>query len=183
MKPISVARRYARALAEVVQEKDPRGFEKVASELDLLSDVLGDRPQLLRFFEDPSTRREDRKKVVATLAGKTRISVLTRQFVDVLIENRRLSILPVVAEAFEEIKDETLSILPVEATTAVPLSNDMKKRFRQSLEKMTGRSVRLDWQVDPDMLGGARTRIGSRVYDGSLRQQLAILKDRLADAQ
>ncbi|MFQ5876740.1 MAG: ATP synthase F1 subunit delta [Acidobacteriota bacterium] len=176
MNPANIAKRYARALAEVA---GPR-LERVASDLDLLARVLARRPQLMRFFEDPSVRRRDKEEAAGTLTGRARVGALTRRFVAVLIENRRLAALPAIARAFAEIRDERLGVLPVEATTAVPLSPEQKRRFRESLERMTGRSVRLEWQVDPEVLGGARARIGSRVYDGTLRRQLEVLRERLA---
>ena len=69
--------------------------------------------------------------------------------------------------------------MKAETTTAVPLSTAELKRLREALQKMTGRTVRITHRVDPTVLGGARTRIGSRVYDGTLKHQLVALRERL----
>jgi F-type H+-transporting ATPase subunit delta len=183
LKPISVAKRYARALADVAGKKEPACLGKISGELHTLARVLENRPQISRFFEDPSARRQDKDRAADTMARKAGVSQLTRQFLHVLIENHRLGALPTIATVFEAIKDERLGIVPVEATTAVPLSAADRKRFQVSLEKATGRRIRLSLQVDPSVLGGARTRIGSQVYDGTLRRQLAMLRERLVGAR
>ncbi len=183
MKPITVAKKYARALAEVAGDKQASRLETIAAELSMLARVLASRPEIARFFEDPSVRREDRARAAASLVRKIGAGALTRRFLDVLIENRRVTALPVIAEAFEEIKDLRLGIVPIEATTAVALSAAERRKFQSSLETITGRRVRLTLKVDPEVLGGVRTRIGSRVYDGTLRRQLGLLRERLAEAR
>ncbi len=183
MKSITLAKRYARALADVVGEKEKARLEKISAELALLARVLESEPQIGRFFEDPSVRREDRESAAGMVAKKIGAGPLTRRFLDVLIENRRLSVLPAIAGALAEIVDDWLGIIPVEATTAVALSAADRKKFHSSLEKMTGRRVRLSLQIDPSLIGGARTRIGSQVYDGTIRRQLALLRERLAEAR
>ncbi len=183
MKPLALARRYARALADVAGAKDRARLEKLAAEIDLVADVFRKVPRALRFLDDPSVRTQDKVAAIDTLAREARASDLTRRFLRVLIEHRRLTVLPEIARAFTEIKDERLAIVRAEATTAVPLSAAELKRLRESLETMTGRTVRLTTNVDPSVLGGARTRIGSRVYDGTLSRQLALLRARLAVAR
>jgi F-type H+-transporting ATPase subunit delta len=183
LRPISVAKRYARALVEVAGEKEPDRLEKISEDLHTLARVLENGPQISRFFEDPSARREDKDRAADSLARRTEASQVTRRFLNVLIENHRLAALPTIATVFETIKDERLGIVPVEATTAVPLSAADRKKFRASMEKATGRRIRLSLRVDPSVLGGARTRIGSQVYDGTLRRQLAMLRERLVEAR
>jgi len=183
VKPIAVARRYARSLADVAGGKDGGRLEKVAAELLLAAEVMRRAPQVLRFLDNPSVRPEDRDAVLGTLARGTGAGDLTRRFLRLLIERRRLAALPEIAEAFGAIKDHRLGIVPVEATTAVPLSAAESRRLKESLEKMTGRAVRLSLSVDPAVLGGARSRIGSRVYDGTLKRKLSILRERLAAAR
>ncbi|MCZ6695093.1 MAG: ATP synthase F1 subunit delta [Acidobacteria bacterium] len=183
MKSITVANRYARALADVVGDKDKARLEKVSSELTLLARVLEIEPSIGRFFEDPSVQPEDRQTAAGTVEKKIGAGPLTRRFIDVLIENRRLSALPTIAAVFAEIVDERLGIIPVDATTAVALSAADRKKFQSSLEKMTGHHVRLSLRVDPSLIGGARTQIGSQVYDGTVRRQLALLRERLAEAR
>ncbi len=183
MQQIAVAKRYARSLADAAGEKGRDLLDRLAADLSLAAEVIGRDTRLLRLFADPSVPARDKETVVGALAKKAKAADLTRKFLMVLIERRRMAALPAIARAFERIKDERLGMVAVEATTAVPLSATEVKRLRESLEKMTGLQVRLTLSVDPAVIGGARTRIGSRVYDGTLKRQLAILRDRLAEAR
>jgi F-type H+-transporting ATPase subunit delta len=158
-------------------------LEPLSAELLLVAEVLERAPQMVRFLDDPSVDPEEKRKAVAALEKGTRASDLTRRFLGVLIEHRRLAALSSIAQAFAAIKDENLGIVPAETTTAIALSTAQQKKLRDSLEKLTGRTVRLSLRVDPAVLGGARTRIGSRVYDGTVRRRLQILRSRLADAR
>ena len=191
----ALAKRYARSLADVAAggaapargsaraaaaKRAPVALETIATELMLSAEVVGGEPRLLRFFDDPSVGRALKDQTIGSLGKEARLSELTRRFLGVLVENRRMAALPAIARAFEAIKDERLGIVAAEATTAVVLSAAEQKRLRDALQKMTGRTVRLAMRVDPRVIGGARTRIGSKVYDGTLKRQLGMLRERLA---
>jgi F-type H+-transporting ATPase subunit delta len=192
VQPVAVAKRYARALADYAEMKpgesgkpgkiDPARLEPVASELALVSQVLDGDSKFARFFADPSIKQKDKQTAIEAVARKGKLSEAVRNFLVVLVANRRLGALGAVRKAFDEEKDERLGIVSAETTTAVPLSAADLKRLREALEKMTGRTVRIKQHVDPALLGGARTRIGSRVYDGTLRHQLEALRERLVGA-
>jgi len=179
---VAFAGRYARALAELAG-RDPKRLEALASELDLLAQVLGSDARLLGFFASDSVKREEKDALLTTLAGKAGLSDLARRFLGVLVDNGRVAALPDIAAAFGELKDAALGIVPAEATVAVRLTEGEVTGLRSALEKMTGHQVRLSVTVDPEVLGGARTRIGSRVYDGTLRSRLETLRRRLAEAR
>lgn len=176
---VAIAGRYARALADLAG-REPKRLEELASELDLLARVVGSDARLTRFLASPSVKRDQKDAVLDTLAGKAKLSELTRRFLGVLLDNGRVADLPDIAAAFGEIKDAALGILPAETTVAVRLTEKEEGSLRSALETMTGRTIRLTVTVDPEVLGGARTRIGSRVYDGTLRSRLDILRRRLA---
>lgn len=178
-----MARRYARALADVAGTKGAAGLETVAAELALVARVVQREPALLRFFDDPSVPLPEKEGLIGTLARKAKIGELSSRFLRLLAARRRLGAIGTIAQAFEAIKDERLGIVPVEATTAIPIAGADLKRFRESLEEMTGRAVRLEMRVDPAVIGGARARIGSKIYDGTLRRRLALLRERLAEAR
>jgi F-type H+-transporting ATPase subunit delta len=160
--------------------REAAALEATAGGLLLAAEVVGRDRHLLRFFADPSIGRSVKEKAIATLCTEADLSDLVRRFLGVLVENRRMAALPAIARSFEALKDERLGIVAAEATTAVALSAGEQKRLRESLETLTGRAVRLAVRVDPGVLGGARTRIGSKVYDGTLKRQLAALRERLA---
>jgi F-type H+-transporting ATPase subunit delta len=191
VQPVAVAKRYARALADHVEQAGERGrpgkppgtvparLETVAAELVLVARVLGADPKFQRFFADPSIGQDDKRAAIDALAKKAKLGEAVRNFVLVLVTNRRLGAIGAVRDAFAAIKDERIGMVSAETTTAVPLSAAEVKRLHEALESMTGRTVRVTHRVDPAVLGGARTRIGSKVYDGTLRHQLESLRDRL----
>lgn len=183
MKPLAVARRYARALADVAWQQDPKTLDRVSREISLAAAALAGDAQILGFFDDPSIRREDKDAAIRTLVRKGKLSGLSTRFLAVLIDNRRLSALPSIDEALRTVRDERLGIVQAEATMAVKPSETQLRQLQQALEKMTGRQVQLAVTIDPSVLGGARTRVGSRVYDGTLKSQLAALLRRLVQVQ
>jgi F-type H+-transporting ATPase subunit delta len=101
-------------------------------------------------------------------------------FLAVVAGHGRAAALPAIAEAFRAAKDEALGIVPATLITAAPLPADLVARAHAVLEKLTARKVRLTCEVEPALLGGAVTRIGSTVYDGSLSTQLGALRRRMA---
>ena len=192
MQPVAVAKRYARALADYAEtkpgesgrsaRKDPSRLDSLASELALICRVLDGDPKFARFFADPSIDQKDKKAAIEAVTRKGKVSDAVRNFLLLLVTNRRLGALGAIARAFEQEKDGRQGITSVETTSAVPLSAAELKRLREALERLTGRTVKIMQNVDPSLLGGARTRIGSRVYDGTLRRNLEALRERLVGA-
>lgn len=198
MQPVAVAKRYARALADHVEQAGNKGapvrsaragqkaaadLEAVADELDLVARVLGADAKFQRFFADPSIAQDAKQAAIDVLAKKGKLGEPARRLLTVLVANRRLGTIGAVRDAFAAIKDERVGIVSAETTTAVPLSSAEAKLLHKALESMTGRSVRVTHRVDPSVLGGARTRIGSKVYDGTLRHKLDTLRGRLVGAR
>ena len=182
VKHFALAGRYARALADLAGKKDPKQLETVAAQLDLLARVFGADTGLLTFFDNVSVRQDRKEAAIKALADKAKLSDLTRRFLILLMDKQRMAALPAIAFVFGTMKDEALGIIPAETTVAVRLSEAQVTALRAALEKMTGRKVRLSVTIDPAVLGGARTRVGSRVYDGTLRSRLQTLRRRMTAA-
>ncbi|HET8945902.1 MAG TPA: ATP synthase F1 subunit delta [Candidatus Polarisedimenticolia bacterium] len=182
MKPDAAAGRYARALAEIAGENDAKALEALTVEIELLAATAGSDPALLRFFDSPSANAADKTAAAASLAKQAGLSDLAARFFKVLVENRRVGALKGIAAALEERRDRAANIVPAEATFATEPGPAEEKAIQQALEKMTGSRVRLSVKVDPDLLGGAVARVGSRIYDGSLRTRLQSLHRLLARA-
>ena len=100
-------------------------------------------------------------------------------FLTTLVDNNRAGSLPSIAAVYHEMREESMGIVPAEITTARPMSDDLQARARATVERLTGRTVRLTCKVDQELLGGAVTQIGSTVYDGSLRTQLSTLRRKM----
>ena len=102
-------------------------------------------------------------------------------FFATLVDNNRIGALDAIAVVFHEERERQQGIVAAEMTTATPISEEMKQRAKGVLERVTGAKVRLTCRVEPAVIGGAVTKIGSTVYDGSLRSQLEQLKRRMAE--
>jgi len=173
----SVARRYAKALVDVAAASDE--LEAVRQELSRFADLLGEQRELRQFFTNPSVLRRDKVRVLDDVVARLLVRPLTRSFLRILLEAGRLPALESVLRAYEALVDERLGRVRAMVTTAGPLEAGAQERLRQRLEQMTGKTVYLEVQQDPTILGGLVTQIGSLVYDGSLRTQLARLRGEL----
>jgi F-type H+-transporting ATPase subunit delta len=182
LKPVEAAGRYARALAEIAGANDAKALESLTAEIELLAATAGSDPALLRFFDSPTGSLVNKKAVAETLAKNARLSDLAQRFLMVLVEHGRIGALKAIAVDLAEMRDRAAGIVPAEATFAVPPGADQEQAMLQALEKMTGSRVRLSVKVDPELLGGVTARVGSRIYDGSLRTRLQSLHRRLARA-
>ena len=182
MKPVAAAGRYARALAEIAGEKDAQALAALAAEIDLLAATIGTDAALVRFFDSPTVGDGEKQAVMATLADKARLSDLARRFLAVVVEHRRTGALRAIALDLAAFRDRAAGIVEAEATFARPPGPAEEQAMQAALEKMTGSRVRLSVKVDPDLLGGVTTRVGSRIYDGTLKTRLQALHRRLARA-
>lgn len=177
MRDRKLAARYARALLSVLP--DPAQAESADRFLINLAKAMEASVEFRNLMLDPAVSRDARRRVLTTLAEQGAQGLPVRNFLGSLVENNRTASLPSIAEVFHEIREEAAGIVPAEMTTSFPLSDDLKDRARRAIEQLTGRKVRLECLVDPDVVGGVVTRIGGTVYDGSLKTQLGKLHKRM----
>jgi F-type H+-transporting ATPase subunit delta len=180
MRDRKLAVRYARALLSSLQD-DPQGTESVDEFLRGLADAMTESPRFRNMMLDPAFSNVERRALLRRLAEQASMPRKLGAFIDTLVEHRRAGSLPSIAEVFHELREEALGIVPAEFSTATPLGPELQERVRGTVERLTGRKVRLSYTVDPSLLGGAVTRVGSVVYDGSLRTQLNQLRRDMAE--
>jgi F-type H+-transporting ATPase subunit delta len=173
----SVARRYAKALVDVAAASNE--LEKVGQELTSFADLLREHRDLRQLLTNPSILRRDKGQILDEVVSRLALLPLTKSFLRILLEAGRLPALEGVLRAYEALVDERLGRVKARVTTAGPLEVEAQERLRQRLEQMTGKTVYLEVQQDPKILGGLVTQIDSLVYDGSLRTQLARLREEL----
>lgn len=172
-----MARRYAKALVDVAAASGE--LEPVAQELAGVAGLLRDHRELCQFLFNPSILRRDKGRVLEEVLTRLQLRPLTKSFLRILLEAGRLPLLEGVLRAYEALVDERLGRIKAVVTAPGPLEAAAQERLRQRLQAMTGKSVYLDVRQDPKILGGLITQIGSLVYDGSLRSQLARLREEL----
>jgi F-type H+-transporting ATPase subunit delta len=173
-----MARRYAAALAEVVLSRGEA--REVQAELSAWESMMQGNPDLLEVFRNPTIPYEQKRNVLGALIERTRVRPTTTNFLKVLLRNQRLPDLPEINKRFALVLDERSGVVVAQVTTARPVPASVQESLGESLSSLTGRRVRLQFAVDDDLIGGVTTRIGSTIYDGSVRTQLQQIKQRMA---
>ena len=173
----TVARRYATALADVVGKSGET--ETVKSELKTWEDLMNANSQFQNAFANPAIAHLSKEKVLDGLLAKTKPTKTTANFLRVLLRNSRLTELRQINEKFAAVLEERSGVVAAEITSARPLSDGERAELQASLAKLTGKLVNLNFEIDENIIGGVVTRVGSTVYDDSVKTQLENLKTQL----
>jgi F-type H+-transporting ATPase subunit delta len=177
----TIANRYARALADITIERDES--RRVLSELESFQKLLIENRDLVDFIESPVVTIDRKREILQQILMERDLLGTTANFLNLLLENYRLHRLDLMLGSFERELDARAGIVSAEVTTARPISDTEQNSLRERLRAATGQEVRLKFATDPEVIGGVVTRIGSTVYDGSIRTQLAQIKQQLASAK
>lgn len=171
----SIARRYARALLASVGEE----FERAHADLSGIVRSIDAVPEAGEFIDDPTVPRAKKIDFVEKLIATAQPHPLVANFLRLLASRDRLPFLEPIASVFGDMVDERLGRVKAEVAIAIPLTAEEEARLREALARATGKEVELATRVDPSILGGLVARVGSTVFDGSLRTQLAALRSEL----
>jgi F-type H+-transporting ATPase subunit delta len=172
-----IAKRYAKALVELSEEK--KTVDKTKADLAAFVGAVDALPAMQKLFASPVFTPENKKAVIKDLAGKLSMQPTTQRFVEHLAETGRIRYVKDVNEAFQEILAERQNRAAVRLTTAVAINNGDLADIKQKLEGLTGKQVDIDSQVDTTLIGGAKAQIGSTIYDGTIKNQLNKMRNQL----
>jgi len=173
-----VARRYALALADAITGLEEQ--RAVLNELTSWVGIIESNPQLKEVLGNPTIAYEPKRTVLQEIIRRTKVRHSTANFLNLLLKNQRLPELGEIIKRFANVVDERSGVVAVGVTTAQPVSADTKTDLERRLVAITGKAVRMTFAIDEGLVGGMVTRIGSTVYDGSIRNQLELMEDRLA---
>jgi len=174
---VAVANRYARALADVV---GPAGdYRRTLGELEAFAGLYRESAELREAFGSPAVSLPIKTNVLLRLTAELETSLITRNFLRVLLAHYRMGLIEQVCRSFRKITNELLGIAEVSVTSATPLDGDEEAAVRQRFQALTGKLVELRFQVDPDLLGGVVAQVASTVYDGSVRGELDRMREKL----
>jgi len=177
----ALASRYASALVDVATgPKSGVAPHQLLIELRGFEEVLAGSPELRNALTSPAVPPARKRAVVGRIGDQLRISRIARNFLFVLTDHRRIAMLTEVLEAFDLLSDERLGFTRAEISSARELNPRQRDAVSHELERLTGKKVRMRFAVHRELLGGMVARIGSTVYDGSVRGQLQALGKRLA---
>ncbi len=175
-----VGSRYARALVELVTApgSNVKAGEAIA-QIKAVEEMIVGSHDLHSVLMTPAVQMSKKKAIIGKLAEIAGISQLIRNFLLVVLGHKRIAKLTEIREAFEVLMDEHLGFVRAEVTSAAPLEAAQIKMIEAELMRMSGKQVRMETAVDADLLGGVIARIGSTVYDGSIRGQLESMRRKL----
>jgi len=176
VKQLILAKRYAKAIFSLGKEQG-----KVETYAETLNGIAG-------LYDDPELEVEDaltnplypleaRQKVMAKVAEASDADLVMTSFLNLLIEKKRVDVLPEIASAVQEMVDREENISHGSVTSAIELDSALLEKIQATLQNITGNKVILETQVDPSIIGGIVAKVGDLVLDGSIRTQLNGLKE------
>ena len=174
------ARRYARALFDVALAEDD--VVAIESQLTGIVDLFTGHADLWRTVTNPAVPVPKKRAVVDQVVPRLDVSPVLQKLLSMMATRDRLRLLPDMLEAYRSRLLDHQQVVRADVTTAVPLTADRAAALEQRLASLTGRKVVMHTATNPAIIGGVVARIGSTVYDGSVKRQLEKMKERLAGA-
>jgi F-type H+-transporting ATPase subunit delta len=172
-----VARRYAEALADVAMARGQ--VEQIESELRAFAEMISANRELYEVFASPIISQSDKARVLQALIERARPGQMTANLLATMLRHYRLHHIQAVYQRFRHEINERRGIAIAEITTASAVGEAERDILGRQLQQMTGKRVQLQFKSDPSLIGGVVTRIGSVIYDGSIKTQLQAVKQRL----
>jgi F-type H+-transporting ATPase subunit delta len=177
----AVARRYAKALLAI--GIDTNAVDKMGEELAALAKIFTENKELTQVLQNPSYSQEKRRAVVVGLVDRLGPSKILRNFLLLLTDRNRIDILADTAVAYGVMVDEHAGRVRAEVSTAQPLTEAQLQRLKEALSKATGKDVILSQETDASLIAGTVSRMGSVVYDGSVRTRMEQLRNALLEGK
>lgn len=173
-------RRYALALLDLAEES--KSLKTVEKDVAIIKALFEDNADLRRMAESPVFPVAEKVSALTAIAAKAKVSKLTSQFIGTAAQNRRAEEIPAMISAFEDLLARRRGSQTAHVTSAAKLTGAQLTKLKAELKKSLGRTVDIETDIDPDLLGGFVVRIGSRLYDSSLKTQIEDLKLALKEA-
>lgn len=174
-----VAGRYASALFELA--KEAKSVDTVAAELDGFGQLLTENDELKRLVRSPVFGADEQEAALGAILTKAKIGGLTSNFIQLIARNRRLFVIEGIISAFRALVAADRGEVAASVTSAEELKPAQIKSLQAALKSVTGKTVTLNQQVDPSILGGLIVKVGSRMIDTSLKTKLNSLKFRMKE--
>jgi F-type H+-transporting ATPase subunit delta len=173
----ALAERYAAALADVAFER--RNGDTLSKDLNAFIELYFQTPDLRNALESPVIESEVKHRVIEQICAKMGLNEAIRNFIYVVVDHGRIHLLHEIIPAFRAELNERLGVADAEVTSAHPLNDADKRQLLAVLEKRTGKKIEARFSEDPALVGGAVVRVGSTIYDGSVRERLNRLREQL----
>ncbi len=171
---VDVGARYAHALFELADEAGASGA--VEADLKAFKGLIADSADLRRMVASPIISAEDKGRALAAIAEQGGANGLTASFLGLLAANNRVAALPAAIAAFERLAAERRGSVAAEVTSAIKLTVAQQKAITTALRKAFGKDPEISTTIDPTILGGLKVKVGSKLFDASLKSRLDQLK-------
>lgn len=173
------ATRYAKALLDVaIKESDPKKIER---DLTSVAAAMAESAELRRAMTNPGIPQDVRVNIVRAVTDKIGVELPLQKILKMLADRGRLDLVPLMADVYRERLLAHDNIVRATVTSAMPLTPAKLDGLAASLGELSGKKVQIETTVDPTLVGGVVARIGSTVYDGSIRTQLQKMKQQLVE--
>jgi F-type H+-transporting ATPase subunit delta len=175
----SVASTYARAFADVVLSTK-LDAQRATGELRQIAELLAESADLRRVWENPAIPAEQKRGLLVAIAQRDGIEKAVRNLVAVLIDHHRVKYLSAVIQQLEKELDARLGFAEAQITSVRELADAEKRVLEAEVAKLTGKKVRAKFGQDASLLGGVVVRVGSTIYDGSVKGQLEKIREAIS---
>lgn len=177
----AIANRYAAALSDVLAKPGAAQTpESALEQLRAFEGVLGESAELRNLFASPAVAAAQKRRLAETLGRRLGVATPVRNLLFILIDHRRMGVFSEVVDAYEQALDERHGVARIRVASALPMPDDQRTQVIEKFRRITGRAVKAEFHADESLLGGSVVRVGGKVYDGSLRAQLAVLDRAMA---
>jgi F-type H+-transporting ATPase subunit delta len=174
MRDRKLATRYARALLGALP--DASSQDQADSFLSALAASMRGNPELRGFLLNPASPTSAKKSLLERLCASRDVPARVATFLAMILDHGRVGNLASIAEVFHAEREAAQGTISATLTTATPMTPELAARATAALERLAGRKVNLETRIDPALLGGAVATVGSMIYDGSVKTQLARLR-------
>ena len=174
-----VAKRYAKAMFELALEQGR--LDEIAADLTKVRDSIAENAPWREWLANPQVSAQDKQSAVHQLYGE-KVSSEVLHLLLILLKNRRALLIHQVVNSYMEMLDEHKGVVHAQVSSAFPLTEAEEEHLAASLKEMTGKTVVLHKEIDPELIGGVLVRIGDRLYDGSVRGYLQRMEKQLVTA-
>jgi len=175
----TVTNTYARAFVDVVIDRK-LDAAKTLAEIQSIAALVASSKDLKEVWEAPSIPPDQKRKLLDAIAAKSGTSHEVRNLIALLIDKRRINFLAAIVKQFEQDLNQRLGFAVAEIISARDLSDQERRTLESEVEKLTGKKVRANYTKDSAILGGTVVRIGSTIYDGSVKGQLEKIREQLS---
>jgi F-type H+-transporting ATPase subunit delta len=176
----SVASLYARAFADVVYDPKLESTKEI-EDLRAIEALFQESVELRKVWENPAIPADQKRHLLDAIVQRDGIGERVRNLIAVLIDNRRTHFLPQIIEQFEKEMDRRWGYVEADVTTVRKLGDAEKSLLEQKVKDLTGvKKVRATYEQDASVLGGVVVRVGSTIYDGSVRGRLEKIREAIS---